>query len=57
MFARIEPDAAALTNFGILCTKLNRPEDALKSFERALEKDPHYTPAQLGLQEIRRRRL
>jgi hypothetical protein len=48
MFAHIRPDAPSLTNFGILCVKLNRPDEALTSFEQALKVDPKYAPAQRG---------
>ena len=48
MFRHVEPDAASLTNFGMVCVKLNRPIEALTSFEQALKVNPKYVPAQRG---------
>ena len=40
--------AASLTNFGMVCVRLNRPIEALTSFEQALKVNPEYVPAQRG---------
>ena len=42
MFARVEPDAASLMNFGVICRLLHRDEEAAHSFELALDKSPSY---------------
>jgi Tfp pilus assembly protein PilF len=42
----------SLTNFGAVCKILNRPDEARRSFERALEKDPNYRPARASLDEL-----
>ena len=42
MFDRVEPDAASLMNFGVLCRLLHRNEEAAHSFELALDKSPSY---------------
>jgi len=52
MFAKTEPNAEALMNFGALCNQLNRHDEAMQSFERVLGKLPNYPPAHLLLAEL-----
>src|SRR5205823_3854889 len=49
MFAKTEPNAEALMNFGALCVQFNRHDEAMHSFERVLRKLPDYAPAHLLL--------
>jgi len=51
MFANTDPDSEALMNFGALCKQLNRPDEAIDSFQRILGKLPNYAPAHLLLAE------
>jgi Tfp pilus assembly protein PilF len=44
-------------NLGRILLQQGRIEEAQRAFERALEHDPHYLPALLGLELIRRRGL
>ena len=53
MFADTEPNAEALMNFGALCQRLGRREEAIESFQRVLKKFPNYAPAHALLAEMR----
>jgi len=52
MFANTEPDSEALMNFGALCKQMNRPGEAIDSFQHILRKLPNYAPAHLLLAEM-----
>jgi tetratricopeptide (TPR) repeat protein len=52
MFANTDPDSEALMNFGALCKQMNRPGEAIDSFQRMLRKSPNYAPAHLLLAEM-----
>jgi tetratricopeptide (TPR) repeat protein len=39
-------------NFGALCKQLNRPNEAINSFQRIIRKLPDYAPAHLLLAEM-----
>ena len=51
-FETIEPDAAALVNFGMLAAERNDTATALKAFEDAIGRNPGYAPAHLHLAGI-----
>lgn len=53
MFTRVEPDAASLMNFGVLCRLLERHDEAEKSFVMALQKNPSYEAVIRQLRQIR----
>jgi hypothetical protein len=53
MFAKTDPNAEALMNFGALCKTLGRHDEAVESFQRVLKKLPGYSPAQVLLVEER----
>jgi tetratricopeptide (TPR) repeat protein len=52
MFSRGNFDVESLANFGLLCKMLNRHDEAVTSFQRALDEDPNYAPVQLLLAEM-----
>lgn len=55
MFARVEPNAEALMNFGALCKMMNRREEAVNSLQRFLQKVPDYKPVQALLAELQQK--
>ena len=52
MFSRGNFDVESLANFGLLCKMLNRHDEAVTSFQRALDGDPNYAAVQLLLAEM-----
>jgi hypothetical protein len=52
MFGRVDPDAASLMNFGVLCQVLDKNDEATASFDRALQKNPSYANAIRRLQKL-----
>ena len=52
MFSQGNFDAESLANFGVLCKLLNRHDEAVTSFQRALDEDPNYAAVQLLLAEM-----
>ena len=55
MFARVEPNAEALMNFGALCKLLNKRDEAVRSLQRVLQKLPDYQPAKTLLAELQQK--
>src|SRR5262249_45574348 len=55
MFARVDPNAEALMNFGALCKMMNRREEAVNSLQRFLQKVPDYKPVQALLAELQQK--
>jgi tetratricopeptide (TPR) repeat protein len=51
MLVRFPRDADALVNFGLLAGRMGRAEEAIESWEKALDIDPHQVNAQLYLAE------
>jgi pentatricopeptide repeat protein len=52
MFSRGNFDVESLANFGLLCKMLNRHDEAVTSFQRALDEDPNYAAVQLLLAQM-----
>ncbi|HXW18042.1 MAG TPA: tetratricopeptide repeat protein, partial [Candidatus Acidoferrales bacterium] len=51
MLARFPQNADALVNFGLLAARLGRPDEAIASWDRAIDADPSQRNAQLYLAE------
>lgn len=49
MFVHLKPDADSLVNFGLLATQLGHQEEAIDSWQRALDLDPDQINAHLYL--------
>jgi tetratricopeptide (TPR) repeat protein len=51
-FARVDPDAASLVNYGILSLERNDIPRAIRAFREAIDTNPGYAPAQLYLGDL-----
>jgi tetratricopeptide (TPR) repeat protein len=49
MLAMFPRDTDALVNYGILAARLGHPEEAIDSWQKVIDLDPHNAPAQLYL--------